>query len=316
MQSWFRRRWLSALARRHPPAASVTLKHNRIYVLPTAFGAIYAATAVLVLIGAINYQLSLAYLFAFVLIGLGHAALLQGYRNLLRLELRALAPEPVFAGDPAHFPVAIANPGKPPRRALSVSLRGHAASWVENIDRDDETIARLPIATHGRGWLGMPTLRIETAYPTGWCKAWSYASLDARCLVYPRPEDKPPPYPGQHGERGQRRVRGDDDFAGLRDYVPGDTPRQIAWKQFARLDTLLVRQDERVEGSAWLFDWDALPELGTEARLSRLAAWVLAAEAAGDRYTLALPGIVLPRGHGPAHRHACLQALALFEQGA
>ncbi|WP_432720056.1 DUF58 domain-containing protein [Jeongeupia wiesaeckerbachi] len=292
----------------------MTLKHNRIYVLPTLFGAIYAATAVLVLIGAINYQLSLAYLFAFVLIGLGHAALLQGYRNLLKLELRTVATEPVFAGDPAHFPVALANPGKPPRRALNVSLRGHAAIWIESIDRDDSAIAHLPLPTHHRGWLSMPTLRIDTAYPSGWCKAWSYANLDARCLVYPQPEANPPPFHGDNGDRGQRRVRGDDDFAGLRNYVPGDRPRQIAWKQFARLDVLLVRQDERVEGQAWLFDWHALPELGTEARLSRLTAWVLAAESAGDRYALALPGVSLPRGHGPAHRHACLRALALFER--
>ncbi|GHD58533.1 membrane protein [Jeongeupia chitinilytica] len=292
----------------------VTLRHNRIYVLPTMFGALYAATAVLVLIGAINYQLSLAYLFAFVLIGLGHAALLQSYRNLLKLELHALVAEPVFAGDTAHFPVALANTGKPPRRALSVSLHGQPASWVESVPRDDATIARLPVATTGRGWLGMPTLRIDTTYPSGWCKAWSYANLDARCLVYPRPEDDPPPYHGQHGDQGQRRVHGDDDFAGLRNYVPGDMPRQIAWKQFARLDTLLVRQDERHEGHAWLFDWHALPELGTEARLSRLTAWIIAAEANGDRYALALPGSTLPRGNGPAHRHACLQALALFDR--
>ncbi|BCL74963.1 hypothetical protein JHS3_06990 [Jeongeupia sp. HS-3] len=312
MKAWFTRHWQRALARRHPQSAVITLRHNRIYVLPTWFGIAYAATALLVLIGAINYQLSLAYLFAFLMLGLGNSALLQAYRNLLKLQLRALAAEPVFAGEVAHFPIAVANPGKPPRNALGLKFNRHDVGWIERIGRDDEAIARLPLLSHERGWLTLPPLRLETRYPTGWCKAWSYAQLSSRCLIYPHPEENPPPYLDHGGDHGQRRVRGSDGFAGLRAYQPGDAPKQIAWKQFARLDVLLVRENDSVQGAAQLFDWHALDELGTEARLCRLTAWVLAADLAGDRYGVILPGQTLPLGAGPAHRHACLQALALF----
>lgn len=63
----------------------------------------------------------------------------------------------------------------------------------------------------------------------------------------------------------------------------------------------------------WL-DWRLLPPgLGSEARLSRLAGWVLAADRAGTPYGLRLPGVELAPGRGDRHRAACLQALALFE---
>ncbi|MEE9475740.1 MAG: DUF58 domain-containing protein, partial [Roseateles sp.] len=43
---------------------------------------------------------------------------------------------------------------------------------------------------------------------------------------------------------------------------------------------------------------------------SRLTAWVLAAERLGQPYGLRLPGRELAPSLGPAHRQACLQALA------
>jgi uncharacterized protein (DUF58 family) len=61
-------------------------------------------------------------------------------------------------------------------------------------------------------------------------------------------------------------------------------------------------------------DWNTLPSaLGTEQRLSRLAGWVLAAQAQGAFYGLRLPGTEIPPGRGDAHAAACLQALALFQ---
>jgi uncharacterized protein (DUF58 family) len=42
---------------------------------------------------------------------------------------------------------------------------------------------------------------------------------------------------------------------------------------------------------------------------------VLDAERSGSRYALALPGMRLPPGRGPEHRHHCLRALALLPHG-
>ncbi|TJZ73515.1 DUF58 domain-containing protein [Chitiniphilus eburneus] len=314
---FLQRRWQRWLARRHPAGTEIRLRHNRIYVLPSGFGFAFAFCAVLLLIGAINYQLSLGYLFTFGLIGLGHAALTEAFRNLLGLRFSVRQPEPVFQGEMAFFPVAIANEKKRIRRAILVRAGENAWVTLDRLDARQERVLPLPVPTTLRGWLALPRVNIETRYPTGFCRAWSHASLTARVLVYPRPEHDPPPYPGAHEEgAGMARRIGEDEFAGLREYRPGDSPRRIAWKQAARSDTLSVKSFDSAEGAQSILHWDAAAPLDAEARLSRLTAWLLRAEGSGERYGLILPGQHIDIGHGPQHLAHCLEALATFDTAA
>jgi uncharacterized protein (DUF58 family) len=52
-----------------------------------------------------------------------------------------------------------------------------------------------------------------------------------------------------------------------------------------------------------------------EERLSILCRWVLDAHAGGEAFGLRLPGGEILPGLGTAHRHRCLEALALFPGG-
>jgi uncharacterized protein (DUF58 family) len=106
---------------------------------------------------------------------------------------------------------------------------------------------------------------------------------------------------------------GREDFAGLRQYQPGDSPRHIAWKAVARDDVLLTKQfTGHAAGELWL-TLDLQPaHLDLEAKLSRLTRWVLDAHTAGITYGLKLPGVVVRMGSGEAHRERCLEALALL----
>ncbi|MET0731626.1 MAG: hypothetical protein ABW054_01015, partial [Casimicrobiaceae bacterium] len=65
-------------------------------------------------------------------------------------------------------------------------------------------------------------------------------------------------------------------------------------------------------GGPIVLDWHAMPQLGVEARLSRLTAWVLAAERAARPFALIVPGFELRAGQGREHHRAALTALALF----
>ena len=65
----------------------------------------------------------------------------------------------------------------------------------------------------------------------------------------------------------------------------------------------------------WL-DWNDLPDLPVEARLSQLCRWVLDADREQLRYGLRLPGVEQPVNSGPAQRARCLELLALFDSPA
>ncbi|WP_148715308.1 DUF58 domain-containing protein [Chitinolyticbacter meiyuanensis] len=310
-----RTRWQRWLARRHPPATGeVRLRHNRIYVLPTGFGLGFAAILVMLIIGAINYQLSLGYLFAFALIGIGHAALTEAFRNLLGLTLSVGHAEPVFAGETAAFSIRLANDKRRIRRALTLKAGDGTTIMVDRIDSHSEQTIQLPFPTQQRGWLALPRIMLVTFYPSGWCRAWSYAYLATRCLIYPRPEVDAPAYPGDAEGEGYSALRqaGEEEFAGLRSYRPGDAPARIAWKQAARSELLSVKAFDAPQGRQTRISWEATGPLDTEARLSRLCAWVLRADAVGDIYALVVPGFDSGLGTGPAHRSHCLAALALF----
>ena len=107
---------------------------------------------------------------------------------------------------------------------------------------------------------------------------------------------------------------GTDDFSGLRLYQASDSPRHVAWKASARSELLLTKMFAGQASSDLWFEWDRLPEeLHTEARLSRLAHWILLAEEHGLRYGLRIPGTAVPLGEGALHRDRCLKELALYD---
>ena len=160
---------------------------------------------------------------------------------------------------------------------------------------------------------------LETRYPLGLFRAWSYVEPDAQALVYPRPEYSVLPLPSADATAGAGRAQaqGNEDFSGLRSYQRSDSPRHVAWKAVARGSGMLTKQfSGEATAELWL-DWQDFPHgLPVEARLSRLAAWVLAAESAGARYGLRLAGVEIPPDRGDAHRADCLRALALHPETA
>jgi len=308
-----------ALRVRPPEPVPVILTQRRVYVLPTRGGLLYALSLLVLLIGAINYNLSLGYGLVFLLGGLGIVSILHGFRNLAGLSLSVGAPAPVYAGETARFPLLLNNMDARERRLLRLFLPAQAAVTVD-VPPQGSARALLALAAPRRGWLMLPRVTIDTVWPLGLVRAWSYAAPALACLVYPRPADAVPPVPTFAGMQGGRLPSeiGDEDFAGLRRHQPSDAPHHVAWKTAARLGPNAALQTKQFSGTAsqalW-FDWALLPaNMDAETRLSVLARWVLDAEDAGLSYGLRLPGGEIPQGHGPAHLHACLKALALHGQ--
>jgi len=305
------KRWLFRLY--GPEAAPIVLTQRRVYVLPTGAGLTYAAALGLMLIGAINYNLSLGYALIFLLAGLGLTALLHTFRNLVQIEISPGRAEPVFAGESAHFGLQLLNRRKQGRFAINLNLVGGDAISTD-MAADAVTSVNLPLSTHQRGWLRPGRVTLQTRYPLCLVRAWSYVEPDMRCLVYPRPEASAPPPPlSASGEAGgSRSGKGTEDFSGLRTHQPADSPRHVAWKAVARGQPLLTKQFTGASTVQVWLDWNALPpDLGVEARLSRLTRWLLDAHAQGLSYGLCLPGRTIPLDQGTRQFQDCLEALAL-----
>lgn len=308
-------RWLT---RSHGvESGAVVLTQRRIFILPSRSGLLFGSTVLLMLFGCVNYNLSLGYLLTFLLAGSGMVSILHTFRNLAQLRIAALRATPVFAGDEATFPISLNNPTPLPRASVSVQCPAAGTAHVD-IAPASGTVAYLRVHTQRRGRLPLPRLRIFTTFPLGLFYAWSNVALDTQCVVYPKPEagHVPLPPPELGARSGSQSGAGQDDFAGLRKYAPGDSLRHVAWKAVARGQPVLTKQFIGLaEGELWL-DWSALPsDFGVEAKLSRLTRWVVDATAAGQTYGLRIPGVTIAPASGSAHEEQCLTALALYGHG-
>ena len=299
---------------REPETGTIFLAQRRVYILPTRQGLSFALALVVMLIGSINYNLSLGYVLTFLLAGMGVVSILHTFRNLAHLHVSAGRVEPVFAGHTARFGLLLENRRRVPRRSLLLSAGGDSASCDVAAERTES--AAVAVKAERRGWLQLPRVTIETRYPLGLFRAWAYVRPGMRAIVYPKPDDSLLPLPLAVPDMGEAMSAGTgtDDFSGLRQYQSGDSPRHVAWKAAARGETLLTKVfTGRAAMELW-FDWDGLPSfLGTEARLSRLTRWVMLANAGGLSYGLKLPGRELPPGSGLEHELACLKELALYD---
>jgi uncharacterized protein (DUF58 family) len=300
--------------RRHGPEPGVVfLAQRRVYILPTRHGLSFGLALILMLIGSINYNLSLGYVLTFLLAGLGVVSILHTFRNLVHLYVSAGRVSPVFAGEIAHFQIVFENTSSFARHSLDVAC-GSARARFDVAAHRHRTV-ELGIRTEKRGSLPLARVTVDTRFPLGLMRAWSYVQPDMSVLVYPRPDAAPLPVPDADSDTGDALSLnvGTDDFAGLRPYQPSDSPRHVAWKASARSEALLTKFFAGRASSELWFDWDSLPlAMGVEARLSRLARWVTLAEERGMRYGLRLPEAIVPLGEGFPHRERCLRELALF----
>ena len=297
-------------AGRHRP---VVLSRQRIYILPTRYGLLYAFLVFLMTLGATNYNNSTAFILTFLLVGLGMVTALHTYGNLAGLRFRSGRTFRVFCGEAARYTIYADNPRATIRHAVALQLADQPPVHAELAPRSDNEV-ELSLPALRRGYQPLTTLTVATRFPLGLFRAWSRVRLEMNCLVYPRPAETGLPHrPVRSSGEGRRATQaGNDDFLGYRRYQPSDSPRHVDWKAAARGRELLTKQFANQENDECWFDWDSLEGLDQEARLSQLCRWVLDAEEASFRYGLRLPGTVIPVSRGDAHKHRCLEALALY----
>ncbi len=309
-----RRWWLS----RHPATDTWTLNQSNIYILPTRGGWVFGLTLLVMLVSSINYQLNLGYVLTFLLAGSGLVSIHLTHGTLRGLTLRLRPAAPVFAGEPARLEVVMSNPSG---ARHGVGLRLHERrrephhAWCD-VPALGQASASLSIVPPVRGWHELPTLVVETRFPFGLFRAWTHWHLASAVLAYPRPEANPPMLPiAQSAPGGARVVRQGQgsELDGVRAWRRGDGLRQVVWKKAARSGQLVSRDTTSETSRELWLDWQTAHAAGdAEARLSRLAAWVLAAEREGLVYGLRLPGLQIAPDRGDAHRRRTLRELALW----
>jgi uncharacterized protein (DUF58 family) len=303
--------WLLRLA----PTDSTVLTQRLVYVLPSRPGLMLAATLLVLLATAINYQLNLGYLLTFLLAGCAAASLHLCHGTLRGLHLNLLPPAAQFVGSAAGLQIHLHNPRRSGRYGIGLSVWGEN-QWVwTNVPAQGSANVQLAFAPARRGLHPLPLLTAETRFPMGIFRVWSLWRPAAELLVYPAPEVAPPPLPAGEPRDGAAtpspRQRGEE-HDGLRGYRRGDPLKRVVWKKMAKTGELISRDEARAQAMVLWLDLRLTALADPEQQLSRLCAWVLQSERLGLDYGLRLGAVSLGPDQGEAHKRRCLEALARY----
>lgn len=322
---WARQRahWRASFGHEATREGDIELVQRRIYVLPSIRGWAVITIAIILLLVGVNYQLSLAYVVAFLLGGLMQVALHATYRNLRGLVVRVGKSPRCIAGEVLHFPLTLASPERM-REGIAISrlsasnrkqnaLSARSAARVR-IAADAQATYSMALPAPSRGVLSLGRLLIESRAPYGVIRAWSYAHFDWVGLVEPKPEQPYPDLPYAVGADAETTRRTDvaHDPDSLREYAPGDSLKRVAWKQVAKSGQWYTRTGESGQRGEVELSWSATNLSDTEARLSRLAAWIDRARNENAAFSLTLPHAKLPLSDSAPHHDEALAVLAVY----
>lgn len=302
-------RWLD---RRIPPGDRITLTQKNVFIFPTVTGFVFGGLIVLLILGAINYQASLVFAVAFLLGSLFLVTILYTFRNLSGLSLELAGARSGFVGEDVEIAIRVTRPEGRSREGIQLGWPDGILQWAELSAQWTDTV-RLYVRAPARGWFNPGRLLVETYFPLGLLRAWTWVDLDARALVYPRPlfGDFPRSVSGQRDEGQLIDPLGSDDFNDIKAYRPGDPVRHIIWRSYARSEELMVKQyASYVEPRLWLTLEAVDGEL--EEKISRLTGLALQATRLEREFGLELGSTRIPPSRGEAHLEQVLRELALY----
>jgi uncharacterized protein (DUF58 family) len=146
---------------------------------------VFGGLLVLLILAAINYQASLVYGVAFLLGSVFLVTILYTFRNLSGLRLEMGGARPAFVGEDVEFAIRVVRPnvrGSPAVRAregIRLGFPGALMRWAD-LRAQELDLVRLYVRAERRGWLHPGRLLVETYYPLGLLRAWTWVDLDAR----------------------------------------------------------------------------------------------------------------------------------------
>ena len=303
-----------------PINGTTKLSRRHVYLLPTRFGWFFSSMLFALLIGSINYSLSLGFAMTFLLTGMGIISMLHSWRNLANLEIMVHRTKSVIAGEAAIFELKIAEVNNRTRYAIYARFAEQPSENAEHMHYMDilalsNQVFKLSLKSQKRGWLKTPHIIFSTRFPVSFFNVWAYAEINDQCLIYPKPGAPSLAIPASHAEGAgilQTFSQGDDDFAGHRHYQYGDSPKRVDWKASNRKQGLLIKQFKGEENSTLWLDYSTTTGEEIEFRISQITRWVVDAHCRLINYGLRLPHISIYPGMGEAHYHQCLKALALM----
>lgn len=293
---------------------------KKIYIIPTKFGAAFAAGTVFMLLIGAAYQNNLVNLLGFFMLAILFTAMFATNNNLKGVEISRIESVHGFAGETLPISIVVRNRGRKSKANLEFTVRGlkKSAQYDARMIIPPASDTRL-LATFNapeRGLHPLSTFVLSTTAPFGLFYSWQIVSTEAVATVYPR----------RIGDRlwstdigmfnGEfKRASGAEDYKEHRNYQAGDNLRRVDWQAYARGRGLMTKEFDEASNSGLHFDFHRLGDLPFEKRLEQLSKWVDLAIHKGQPFSISLPDKKLGPDQGLVFAHKAWAELANLKRG-
>jgi uncharacterized protein (DUF58 family) len=307
-------------------------KRRRFDYRITLAGAVYVAGFLLVGAAAVNTQRAMLLLIFGLMLGIFFMAIIISRRMLSAVEVQRDVPSRTFADQVVYLGYRLRNRRRRPVMGLELSevsppeTLESLGAYCLYLPPESSFVSGSRFVARRRGTYVLDRMRLLTRFPFLLVKARRDLAQEDTMIVWPAlgqiRADLLVHGASEVSDAAPSRVgSGSDEFFGLRDYRPGDTPRWIHWKRTAgagrpvvkemaqpRPDVLYVLLDTQLTDDSP--EQDLLRE-----RLIRFAATLIDhgfhREYRVGLATAASGAIIsIPAGAGMGHRRELLDALA------
>lgn len=308
LENWFTK---NVLHKKHL-CNELTLNHSNIYILPSRLGLVFILFGLLIFVIGSNYQNNLILLVSYFLAAVMLVNFVLAYFNFYNLKISFHSTEPGFSH--THYKINLRLENKRPSFSLIVNCHNGAAVEVDEISKTQQLTIQIKEAKRGRHTL--PKISVSSRFPFSLVKVWSYAIFDSSVYVYPTPlpfsihqANQNQETPDDESDLNTAQLYQGDQYQGLKNYEKGDNINRIAWRQYAKAQTLISKSFTSPISSDYHFSLASVPG-DYETKLMHLSFLVQHAENDHLRYSLTLPKTKITLGQGAKHLQLCLEALA------
>jgi uncharacterized protein (DUF58 family) len=299
------KRWMQ---RRLPRCREVTLSQRQIFVFLTKEGGLFAVLLAVTFLAGVNYANNLILGVFFLLSSILVIGIHHSYAQLSGLRVKVLYASDSEAGGQARFQIEL----NPTTAKCYCQLEFVWQQYQRIAVLNDKQVLHFDLDTPKRGRFIPPRLMLQSVYPLGLIRAWTYIYFDQEVWVSPKPIESERNVLNRIGGEGEEAhgLSGQEEFQELKNYVQGESLSRVSWSHLAKGQGLLSKQfiDFCAEQDA--LDYEQMPAIDHETKLSQMAYWVQMLSAQNIAFSMNLPTRQLPLGHSEKHTAQALRMLA------
>lgn len=279
------------IAKRFQVEGSKVLLQKDVLVFIYKQGFLYLVLIVITFIAGINYANNLILGFCFLISAILCISFYLTFKQLHGLEIELVAPEVGQVSQSLILKILF--------KQSVQTVRYLRLDWQEQehflyLDQTQQSL-ELAVLPEQRGRFELGVLKIYTTYPLGLVRAWTYLYPKQKVWIAPKAYD----WQKEHKSQPTSAQDSLDEFKELRTFQHGDSYQNVAWKQVARGQGFFIKMFEAQANHQHVeIDYQQIPALGHEEKLSFMMGLIEQCEQLGDDYAVILPHARLESGQG------------------